>query len=611
MPVKSKRASRIQDRDFVMEFVDHADEGKEAKRQVLSEVLDHYLSNPHMASYRSDGIRVRVKDPETFQIVETLTAKLLLSMMGDDGFTNALPVGREDAFAGDLVSQLQDSAWRRRGNTRAMYVGVKDSLIVGETVFFPYWDFEEANMPVRSTRIDPLSGEEFVESNIQTRTIRDHVSIMCLDFDDYYLEPDKQEISRMEFGVRRFTIPAYRAMQMAEDGLWSKTAVKRAIAKSSKDKRVTEHRNRDDSWRPDRNEWMRAFSDYDTLVGYEGYGNTPYMHRDGERRRKMTVLNGELVASVPLPLEVSRVVPFYEAVINPMNGRFGGVAPAAIARWTQSLADATLISIARSVSRKANPPVVVRRNAQVDMEAVRRWAGPIRAMNIGDIQETKYNPQLFEAFQLLAGLKQNMQNQSGALGAIQGSSFGEKQLRSSFEAQFLGQQAMDRPELMARLWETEYLPAMGQGFLELQQQFIDDSADLQRRVGKSTVNQDRMPLLDDIQGQFDIKFTGSRRARNKQAQMEFIERAMQVFGSVPGAAPIFPWGAALVEWLKAADLRKIESLVADPNGVEDFINRSNAVNGGAAAGNGNAAGVALPPAGLDPRQTGSALNGAG
>lgn len=608
MPMTKERRSDLDVVEFCHDFISESEERKEAERSVHSEVLENYYSEPRQPAARGDGIKVKVADPETFQVIETLVAKTMLTAQSDQGYIHANPVGREDAYAGSLANALLEADFRRPGNSRAMYTAYKDTFLLSQSVIMPYWAYEEIDMPIRSTALDH-TGQEVVTESVVPQPVRDGVELLTMDFDDYHLEGDKEEIRLMDFGCRRFTIPRYKAEQLAKDGVWRSRAVKRAIRAGAGTKMYDKEQG---EWRIDRTHLNEPFKAYEPMIGFECYGNLPFLPPDGVRRRKIVLLNGELVMNRPMPMQVSRVVPFYEMICNPVLGRFGGVAPGAIARFTQSLTNAVLVALARATVRIANPPIVVRRNAQVDMKAVAKWAGPIKSLRGGeDIMEAKWNPRLQEAFALLSQLKNSMREQTGALGQVQGSSFGEKQLRSSFEAQFLGQAAMDRPEMIARLFEAEYLPNLGRGMFELSQQFVEDSEDLAKRVGSARLRDaaGRMPLLDDIQGQFDLEFVGSKRSRSKQAQMEVLERVMQVAGSVPGAAPMFPWVPAFVSYLQRAEEWELAAMVADPQGAYDFIVNSMTAGQGA-RGNGNAASAALPPGGLLPNQTaGRALSG--
>ena len=160
----------------------------------------------------------------------------------------------------------------------------------------------------------------------------------------------------------------------------------------------------------------------------------------------------------------------------------------------------------------------------------------------------------------------------------------------------------------AQLFEFGPLPDLGKICLELYQQMLTSTTEIQQRVGRDKYL-DSEPRLADIQGDFDIKFIGSKRLASKDVQLQFLERSMQIFGSIPGAAAMYPWAPALLKWLELADLRELEAMVADPNGVEDYVLAQQVAAGGQAAISGNGANLpSLDVPGLAPAQaTGQAI----
>jgi predicted component of type VI protein secretion system len=146
--------------------------------------------------------------------------------------------------------------------------------------------------------------------------------------------------------------------------------------------------------------------------------------------------------------------------------------------------------------------------------------------------------------------------------------------------------------------ERDPYPALARGCFELYQQFLVSSEEVARRVGASVFNRNRRPSLQDIQADYDIKFVGSSMIQSKEAKLQFLERAWAVFGQIPGAAPTFPWRESLLKWLELADLRDIEEMVGDPQGVEDFIARSTAQPGAKGGGVQRPGPVAMNPAQL-------------
>jgi hypothetical protein len=115
---------RGEERDFVMEFVEKSRESREPFREIWDEVLENYLvtfDSPRKASLawnqRGTGIGwsalkpnpqfgSRLKDPETHQIVETLSAQAIGLLLGDPDYIQAIPIGADDPEKARLLSRL-------------------------------------------------------------------------------------------------------------------------------------------------------------------------------------------------------------------------------------------------------------------------------------------------------------------------------------------------------------------------------------------------------------------------------------------------------------------------------------------------------------------------
>ena len=588
---------------FVLSFLEHSDREREAYRSIDREVLENYMMLPSGGNYASGSSQAMLKDSETLVMVDTLLADFLLRVLNPRGFIEAQPVGREDAPAAKVMSKLLERTMRGRGNFLANYLWAKDMALFGTSILAPSWEFELGTRPRREVGID-LFGNEFTSTYQAELPIKDGVRLECVDLDDFFGDPGNQEIERMTGAARRYTVSRQKAASMGEQKLadgstrWIKERVNRAIH-SQEPQSSHNNTDRDDSWRQDidRLGEQKSHADYGVMIAYEWWGELPFDPRDGQgRHRRITILNGVLVESRPSPLSVLRKIPFYELSINPIQGRFRGIAPGAVARYTQDFKDALLICLASSVVRKTNPPVIFNRTQRVDVNALRNWKGPIGALSVDAVKDLPYNPPIGDAFAMLQFMTQSQREGSGASDPIAGRGFGSKRLSAS-EASLIAEGAASRPQLTAELAEREYLPALAQGIVEILQQFIEGTEDLVRRVGTDV---EPVPI-ERIQTEFDLKFTGSSKIASQELQLQFLERAMSIAGSIPGAAPNFPWAPAFAKYLEMMDLRDLENMVANPSGVEDFLLNSLAQSsGGSGNGNGAIQGGSIP--GLAPAQ---------
>ena len=602
-----------EDQEFFQSFLGDSEELRDDghTQDEKIEALENYLVIPPPQTPGQNtplSLRAALKDPESHQVVETWIAKLMLMNLGHQGFVDAVPGGgSEDAFGANVVSKLIQSGFRRPGNYRSMYVGYKDAAIFGQTVILPSWVYWEGPMTRIDVTEDMFTGDEIVERREITVPRQNDVMFLPIDVDDFFPYPGEDNIENMLFAAHRYVIPRHRVMEHVEQGRWDRGQVELAIGGANPDVSrgrgwdSTESEDKSWRWSMDRTVHDRMSELYKPLVAVEGWGEVPYKPKDGARLRRLTLLNGVIVESRPAPITMPRRIPYCDMVMNPIKGRWRGISPIVINRYTQSFADALLICLADATIKMTNAPVLVDQNAQIDMSQLEAWTGPIRTQDIAGVRELEYKPQLGAAFQMYMGLKEQEQQASGMHGGLQGQGLGSKRFSAS-EAVETFKQALDRPNMMAQLFENEYLPALGRMVFELYQQFLPNSQELARRVGQSTMRSNRNPSLADIDGSYDLQFVGSTRMQSKEVQLQFLERSFQVIGSVPGAAPLYPWTEAILKWLELADLRDIEAKVGDKDGVEDFIERTKDMQTGQpdAGGNGTASNAALPQLNLGP-----------
>lgn len=244
-----------------------------------------------------------------------------------------------------------------------------------------------------------------------------------------------------------------------------------------------------------------------------------------------------------------------------MTGRFYGYGPLEAARHDQDFADVLKRMIADAVVRGTRSMPLVRRDARVDSAKLRNFSPDVPIYVDGDpggaVGYLNYRPPVEGAINMYATVKNQLREQTGALGAIQGHGLGSKRF-SATEAQQTFAQAFDRPEMIALLIERDSLPPIGKGILSFYQRFID-SEGLARRVGERPTT----GAIADILHDFDVRFVGSRRQHDRQSKIAALERFVSVIGSIPPIAALIPWQDFLQEYVRALDLPKMEARIAD------------------------------------------------
>jgi len=600
---------------FVMEFVKNSDDMREEFMDALIENMQNYLVQPfdegtpkdkdfplsfgasHSSSSGLSGFS-RLKDSESNQVVETLLAVVLQELIGEDGFIRARRRGVEDTFKASTATRLLEYNLELPGHYRAMYQWLKDGFILGTGIVQCLWEYTEQDVIQREFDLVGPGleiGSEFLASS----PAFDDPRIENIDLLDFYPDPSQPVLSRATRCVKRFRMTGFDALREAKNNPdWDEAAVRRAI----KDSQSDDSMEQEDMLafegldRPRRRKPVKAYAQ---MIGYELWGEVPWRLRAGESRwQVITILGGQTVSQRNWFLRRQRL-PFYDITINPLSGRFYGLSPLEISRYSQDLADTILSCIADGMVKSTHPPWLVDRNARIRLAKLRKYHPnvPIETDRMDGVKQLDYKPPVGESIGMIQFVKSSIRERAGANNTVQGLGFSGGVPRSASAAAIENQRASVRPNAVAQFIERTSFPELGQGIFSLYQQFLVDSTDLARRIGEQPV-----PMaIQEIQSDYDIKFVGSRMLLDKRGRVEAMERAASVIGQLP-VAPMFPWADFMVRYLRDLDLHELEALVADPQAMMLHSVLSMLSRGGASSANQNGAMSSNPPSGLLPAQ---------
>jgi hypothetical protein len=605
MPADATRVASAEDEArFVLSFVEHSGNARSHYEEIWQETLQNYLVRPlgqrnvnQLVQYPHLGLNdhgarnngySQLKDPESHQLVESLLANEMVLLYSDlSGALRSRPVGMEDAHKSTTVNRLLTCEFRREGHYRSLYEWSKDKYIFGTGILESYWYYKEEPQVFRSTSYE--AGVQLSEEQYLMAPVYDGVKMRPVDLMDFFPDPGHSRICDMEGVAKRFQVTAQAAR---ENPNYDQEAVKRAILhKAESDSK--ERQDKGDREGLDRPMVTKSHPDFKPLVGYCYYGNVPYKPKDGVRRRRVEVLCGEVVLSQPW---YGRV-PFFENSACPIQGRFYGLSPLEVMRFSQDYTDTLKNSIADAVLRMVYMAPLVDRNADVQGNMLKRWHPdkPIYTNRMEGVQFLPYAPPLAPVFATYQGEKEQIQQGSGALGVLQGQGLGVNRA-SGTEAAGTFQRAGIRPEASAMLTEREYLPPLGLYNLKLCQRYIQDDADLAQRVGE-------MPepaALADIMGDFDLEFIGSRLEGTKAEKLAAFREAFGL-GANPIATAMMPWGPMIVRFLRESGLH--EEALEVGKSLELQLQLGLPVGQPPTIGNGNGEQPNAPPAGMLPAQS--------
>jgi len=596
---------RVEAYDFVMSFIAASEKYKnqfEAKwREILSNFMVDFDDNdlatggqrqlgqadPYRGNriYRPTRNTIRLKDPETHRLVMTYSSKLVRAIFGDPKreYVQAAPSGYEDATKATTVTRLLRYDFGLPGMFRTFVETTVDMVLFGTSVVEAGWKYDEREMSVRS--VSSEFGVETSESSIVRVPVYDDPVITPVDVACFYPDPSRYRIQDMMGAAKQFKINAIEARRMAAIGVYDKDPTERAIFEGVGGKLPPKNSFRVGIDQPQ----PQGVPSFGEMIGYEYSGEVPYS--SGSKRQRVTILNGQVVRIDPYD---EYYLPFHSFTINPVQGRFYGVSPAEVVRSDQSLADAIKILLAEAVIRQVHPPIAYDSDADFDVAKLREWKAdlpiPVRG-GPSAIGTLRYDANVQSGFAMLSGLKESIQQASGALGGIQGENGPDRESATGANQRI--QMALDRPELAGMLLESDTLPCLASSLLRLNQRYILDTEDLKKRIGE-------MPepaWIGDIMGDFDIAFVGSRQVTSRQDKLQSYDRLTAMASAIPNLMVQIPWDQIARELVgDLLQLPEVAAQMQDPALVMQNAQMAQALGAGAANGNGQA--TAPEPAGM-------------
>lgn len=573
----TRKLELVRDGEFVLNFVDRSDRKRSPLVDVWDEVFENYLvlpageltrrrlvgmdlrSSTTMWRDNSGGNMVRLKDPTTHAIVETLAAQAIGLLFSSREYIQAIPIGADDPEKARLISRLLMAVLEQPGTFRTFYQAFKDAFIFGTSILEFGWETRSRMQWVPRPVLDafgrPTGDRELVPGEV---IYRDRPLPRQLDHYNFYPDPTGTSIHGDMLGVaKRFTITAGAARRLLEAGTYTeRDAVERAIRKggtmfgaprssAAHDVKVSDV--------------ARALPvEFQPLVGFEYWGEVPLNHADGASNRVVTVLNGEVVRSYMNPF-IGGALPFKEIVINPVSGRFWGLSPAEVVRFLQDSTDHYLMTMQAAANMAVRGPILVGRGYQGDLEAIRNPGvnEPLECVDPKMVMPLQRDMSALAFAQAeLLRRQQLMNSASGANGQLLPMPSSTAR-GGATEISEIVRLASQRGEMMIRLTEKDDFPHIGRTFHNLLRQFTEPGDEI-----LAVYAGERFAMtLDDIDIDADIRFVGSRQAESKFQKVAALKEAITVLSTNPDIVAILP--GLVVRYMRdGLDIEDADSFVA-------------------------------------------------
>jgi hypothetical protein len=536
---------------FVLDFVEQSARARNPYMPTWEEILNNYLVVPYGADDRSfytasvagsathtlrRDRRARLKDPETHQIVETITSQAIDLLLGQREYIAAIPTATGSYDRARLIGNVLMAFFEQPGIWTTHYQLFKDAFLFGTAILEIGWESR--------ARLQYVRGSKEPERVIY----RDQPLHRPVDIWKFYPDPSGTSIQRDMIGcAKEFEITIQEARRLAEPsedgepGVYDKDDVEAAILAYRE--RCEDQRKRFPSisrQMPER---------FQTMKGLEYWGESPEKASDGMSNRVITLLNGVRVRSRG-NVYWDGNIPFKEIVVNPIAGRFWGLSPAEVIRYLQDSADNMLMVLNDAADLAVRGPLLVGAAFGGNPDQLRdRMLGDI--INCTDPKMVGTVPVDLNALQFAAldymRRKQSMREATGATDtpqAIGGGGQGGVD-KTATEASLLYQAASRRVIQMVLPIEKDAYPWIGKTTHSRMRQFIDADTIVATLGGQAQ----EIPFAE-IDNDADVRFVGSRHAGSKFQKAVQNRQMAEVLGSDRGERLALLAPEVLVRWFR-------------------------------------------------------------
>lgn len=544
------------EREYFLEFLEISDAAREPHLATMDEIWENWLvalpgsTERHFLWPRSTGNvpssfvsgQTRLKDPETHQIIQSMTAQALTLMFAPQEYISTKPVGAGQDYEKARASGMVITGFLERpGEFLTDYITLTTAFIFGTAYQEIGWEtrarLQYALVPI----IDDMGvqhGRRIVPKEV---IYKDQPLRRVIDNYDAYPDPGGTRIHTDMRGFgKRFEIYEEEARALAQspgEGIppvYDPAAVERAIRAGrytgGSDPVGTSSRMND--YTKNRSEGSRYMN---KMTGFEYHGFSPVRRRDGFSQRTLTMLNGVMVRSSGMPY-ISGQIPIKEFTPMPVPGRHWGLSPAAVIRFLQDAADANLMLITDMLTNAMYGPLMVSPGFGGDREAlrnrhVRQLIEVLDPTKVAQVP-TDYNAMRF-GIDWYGRQKQVMRESSGRTDPVQAiPTSGDK---TATEVGELVRLASQRIETMIQLIERNDYPWIGRTLHERFRQFMGDAEVWMRFAGEPF-----QFTFDDIDTDVDVRFVGSRYAMSRFQKIAGLRDAINTIATGLPILPLMP-----------------------------------------------------------------------
>lgn len=546
--INAEEHERNKQREFVLDFIERSNRLRQQFVDVWDEVLENYLVvpfgsgartgmwfPPHIpdapSRYRMDSgdDLPRLKDPETHQIIESLTGQAMGLLMGAPGYITAAPIGQDDPEKGRMIARLLMAMLEIPGVYRTHYQLFKNAFLFGTSVMEIGWQTLTRDQIIQVPKMDPVSGRVLAgpdgkpiwdvgTAEVVWKNAPLQREVLLWDF---YPDPSGTRIQEDMSGVaKRFRMSKTAGLRLGNAGVYDEAKVREGLRRFESAEKSEAGKSAGVEG-PFPNMAREVPSQLGSIGGFEYWGEIPWRPRgrDDSTNRVITLWADEIVRTHINPF-TDGMKPFKEVVINPIAGRFYGLSPAEVVRFLQDTADNLLMLLTDAANQAVRAPLLMGNAFGGDVRRLkaRKLRDIIPCANPDAVKPLEQDLNVLQLCgNILLQRKLMMREGSGATNPLQAIPTNDR--KSATEASELVRMASQKVENMVQLIEREDYPWIGRILHSRLRQFAEDDgyiASLSGEMFEAT--------LDQINVDADIRFVGSRQTSSKfQRSVQFRE----------------------------------------------------------------------------------------
>lgn len=587
----ARRLERAKALAFTMDFVDRSDEYRQPFMHTWDELLDNYMVVPYQSGARHlesigqignynrqmrGGMfgRAQLKDPETHQIVETLTSQAMGLLFSGRDYIQATPIGSDDVDKARMLSKLLMAILEQPGQFRTHYQLFKTTFLLGTAYLEIGWETRSRKQLVKTpTIIDGIPvGEHLAPDEV---VYRDAPLIREVDPWKFYPDPSGTRIQQDMQGVcKGFRITRQQVKEMS-NGVYDRVGVDEAL-ESKPDNMSEDTKSQLDDRFPSVN--RQSGPGFGMMDGYEYWGRVPFPTADGASNRVITVINGAVVRNRINPF-IDGMIPFKEVVVNPIGGRHYGLAPAEVIRYLQDTTDGMLMNFTDASNAAVRGALLVGRGLGGSLDRIKERR-LLDLIPVNDPDKVKPVPVDLGAMQFamqnMIQRKLTMRESVGAVDPLNRDTVGDRATATHISE--VVRLASTKTEAMTTLIERDDYPWIGKTIHSRLRQFGSESGFISTLAGEQV----NVPF-EAIDFEADVRFSGSRQATSKFQRAASFREAMQILAN-PQIVAMYP-GLVIRHLRDNLDIPDAEQQVAQALQVAQQLIQAQQQSGAGGANN--------------------------